>query len=111
ADTYTSDFFPALMLNSTDEEGTIWSVPFQRGTPILIYNKDMFVEAGLDPEQAPRNIDELIADAQALTLPDGSRWGLMLPVQGGFPIWIFQSFAIANGQNLAGDDPSVVYLN
>jgi sn-glycerol 3-phosphate transport system substrate-binding protein len=111
ADAYVADFFPALMLNSTDEEGTIWSVPFQRSTPILFYNKTMFAEVGLDPEQAPRNLEELVAAAQALTLPDGERWGLMLPVQGGFPIWVFQSFAIAAGQNLNDEDPSVVYLN
>ncbi|MFN8372735.1 MAG: ABC transporter substrate-binding protein [Anaerolineae bacterium] len=106
-----ADIFPSLLLNATDEEGTIWSLPFQRSTPILYYNKDMFREAGLDPEQAPRNLEELIADATALTAADGSRWGLMLPVQGGFPIWVFQSFAIAFGQNLAEDDPTVVYLN
>jgi sn-glycerol 3-phosphate transport system substrate-binding protein len=111
ADAYVADFFPALMLNSTDEEGTIWSVPFQRSTPILIYNKDMFVEAGLDPEHAPMNLEELTADALALNQPENNRWGLMLPVQGGFPIWIFQSFAIAYGQNLNEGDPAVVYLN
>ncbi|MBL8165854.1 MAG: ABC transporter substrate-binding protein [Anaerolineae bacterium] len=111
ADAFMADFFPALLLNSVDEEGTIWSVPFQRSTPILFYNKDLFREAGLDPETAPKNLDELIAAAQALTLPNGERWGLMVPVQGGFPIWLFQSFAIAAGRNLSDADPTNVYLN
>lgn len=111
AKAFTDDFFPALMLNSTDETGKIWSVPFQRSTPILYYNKDAFKEVGLDPEKPPTNLDELIADAKLLTKPNGERWGLMLPVQGGFPIWIFQSFAIAFGQNLADADPTTVYLN
>lgn len=106
-----ADIFPALLLNSVDEEGTIWSVPFQRSTPIMFYNKDMFTEAGLDAENPPKNIEELIAAAKALTLPNGERWGLMVPVQGGFPIWIFQSFAIANGKNLVEDDPTQVYMN
>lgn len=105
------DLFPALMLNSTDEDGIIWSIPFQRSTPILFYNKDQFAEVGLDPEKPPTNIDELIADAKLLTKPDGERWGFMLPVQGGFPIWLFQSFAIAYGQNLSDADPTEVYLN
>jgi sn-glycerol 3-phosphate transport system substrate-binding protein len=35
----------------------------------------------------------------------------MVPVQGGFPIWLFQSFAIAHGQNLSEGDPAYVYLN
>jgi sn-glycerol 3-phosphate transport system substrate-binding protein len=57
------------------------------------------------------NLEELTADALALNQPENNRWGLMLPVQGGFPIWIFQSFAIAYGQNLNEGDPAVVYLN
>jgi sn-glycerol 3-phosphate transport system substrate-binding protein len=108
---FTDDFFPALMLNSTDVDGKIWSIPFQRSTPILFYNKDMFKAAGLDPEQPPKNLEELTADAKLLTKPNGEQWGFMLPVQGGFPIWIFQSFAIAFGQNLADADPTTVYLN
>ena len=38
---YASDFFPALMANSTDADGNIWSIPFQRSTPILYYNADL----------------------------------------------------------------------
>ncbi len=52
------DFFPALMLNSTDTDGKIWSIPFQRSTPIMYYNKDIKF--------------------------NGTQWGLMPPVQGGF---------------------------
>lgn len=109
-ETFVGDFFPALMLNSVDEEGTIWSVPFQRSTPILFYNKTMFEEAGLDPEQAPRNRDELVEFAQKLTLPNGERWGLLVPAAG-FPVWLFQSFAIAHGQNIVTDNPAEVIFN
>ena len=38
---YVSDFFPALLRNSVDEDGNIWSMPFQRSTPILYYNADL----------------------------------------------------------------------
>ena len=47
---FMDDFFPAFMLNSVDGDGTIWSLPFQRSTPVLYYNKDLFTEVGLDPE-------------------------------------------------------------
>ncbi len=53
------DFFPGFMLNS-EAEGKTWSVPFQRSTVLLYYNKDMFKEAGLDPEQAPTTWDEVV---------------------------------------------------
>jgi sn-glycerol 3-phosphate transport system substrate-binding protein len=106
---WVGDFYPSLLLNSTDSEGVLWSVPFQRSTPILYYNADLLREAGY--EAAPQNIDELVEIAQALTLPNGERWGLMVPVQGTFPIWFFQSFAIANGQNLVDGDPTQVNFN
>ena len=34
---------------------------------VLFYRKDMFKDAGLDPEKAPTSWDELLADAQKLT--------------------------------------------
>ncbi len=104
---YLSDFFPALMLNGMDENGNVWSMPFQRSTPILYYNADLLAEAGYD--SPPTNNAELVEIAQALTTDD--RDGLLVPVAGGFPIWMYQSFAIAYGHNIVGDDPTEVYFN
>ena len=104
---YASDFFPALMANGVDEDGNIWSIPFQRSTPILYYNADLLAEAGYD--SAPTNNAELVEIAQALTTDD--RYGLLVPVAGGFPIWMYQSFAIAYGRNIVSDDPTEVYFN
>ena len=110
ADTYTSDFFPAFMENSMDADGAIWSVPFQRSTPVLYYNKDLFSETGLDPEKPPANRAELIEYGKQLTLPNGEQWGILIP-SSGFPYWMFQSFAIANGQNVIGASPAEVYFD
>jgi sn-glycerol 3-phosphate transport system substrate-binding protein len=107
---YVDDFFPAFMKNSVDETGQVWAIPFQRSTPVLYYNKDLFTAAGLDPDKAPANREELVADAKALTLPNGERWGLEIPSDG-FPYWVFQSFAIGNGQNVVGDGFDKVYFN
>jgi sn-glycerol 3-phosphate transport system substrate-binding protein len=107
---YTDDFFPAFMKNSEDETGKIWAIPFQRSTPVLYYNKDLFTQAGLDPAKAPADREELVADAKKLTLPNGERWGLEIPSDG-FPYWVFQSFAIGNGQNVVGDGFDKVYFN
>ena len=106
-DAYTNQFFPAFLSNSIDEEGAIWSVPFQRSTPILYYNVELLEEAGIE---VPTNNEELIAAAQALTTED--RWGLMVPVAGTFPIWMFESFANAYGSPLtSADNPAQVNLN
>lgn len=107
---YLDDFFPAFMENSVDGDGTVWTIPFQRSTPILFYNRDLFREAGLDPDQPPRNRDELLAYARQLTDPDTGRYGLYVP-SAGFPYWLFQSFAIAHGQNVVEASPAEVYFN
>ncbi|MCC7447064.1 MAG: ABC transporter substrate-binding protein [Anaerolineae bacterium] len=103
------DFFPAFLLNSQDY-GKTWGIPFQRSTPVLYYNKDMFKAAGLDPNAPPKNWQEMRDFAKKLTKADGSVWGLEIPSDG-FPYWLFQGFAIGNGQNLVGDKPNQVIFN
>ena len=102
---YVEGFFPALMLNSMDEAGHVWTIPFQRSTPILYYNADLLADAGYD--SPPTNNAELVEIAQALTTDE--RDGLLVPVAGGFPIWMYQSFAIAYG--LASAVGYSFYLN
>jgi sn-glycerol 3-phosphate transport system substrate-binding protein len=109
-DAFVADFFPAFLENSKDADGVIWSIPFQRSTPVLYYNKDLFREVGLDPEVPPADRAALIEAGKRLTLPNGERWGLMIPSDG-FPYWLFQSFAIGNGQNVVGSDPTQVFFN
>ncbi len=106
ADAFLEDFFPTLLTNSYAED-RLWSIPFQRSTPLLFYNVDLLAEAGYT--EAPKNNAELLEIAQALTTED--RWGLMVPVAGVFPSWMFQSFAAAYGQPLVDEDPTQVYLD
>ncbi|RST77344.1 ABC transporter substrate-binding protein [Siminovitchia acidinfaciens] len=102
------DFFPGFMLNS-QAEGKTWSVPFQRSTVLLYYNKDMFKEAGLDPEKAPVNWDEVVDYGKKLST-DG-KWGIELPATiSGY--WIYQALALQAGEgNLMSDDGKEVYFN
>jgi sn-glycerol 3-phosphate transport system substrate-binding protein len=91
-----------------DEEGVYWSIPFQRSTPVLYYNVDMLAEAGFT--EAPKNNEELLEMAMALTTED--RYGLLIPVQGTFPIWMVESFVDAYGQPFSDPaDPTTVYLD
>ncbi|BAQ10657.1 probable glycerol-3-phosphate abc transporter substrate binding protein [Bacillus sp. OxB-1] len=108
AQTMMDDFFPGFMLNS-QAEGKTWSVPFQRSTVLLYYNKDLFKEAGLDPEAAPTSWDEVIDYGKKLTKE--GQWGIELPATvSGY--WIYQALALQNGQqNLMSDDGKEVYFN
>lgn len=102
------DFFPGFMLNS-QAEGKTWSVPFQRSTVLLYYNKDRFKEAGLDPEKAPVNWDEVVDYGKKLST-DG-KWGIELPATiSGY--WIYQALALQAGEgNLMSDDGKEVFFN
>ena len=80
---WLDDFYGAFLLNAR-ANGHIWSIPWQRSTPIFYYNKDLFQKAGLDPNQPPKDWTELVADAQKLTMRDQSghvtQWGVQIPV-------------------------------
>jgi len=109
---FTGQYFSALYGNAK-AEGKIWGQPFQRSTPILYWNKDLFqkhaeeLEAvGLDPNRAPRTWFELERYAKILTEREGGEtevWGTILP--GGWNDWIFESFVHqTNGPRLISGD-------
>lgn len=95
-DSYLSTFIQPF-LKIGEAEGKLWSIPWQRSTPVLYYNKDFFSEAGLDPNKPPATWDELESDAQKLTVKDSSgnvtRWGVMIPND----YWIFKPLLLEAG--------------
>jgi sn-glycerol 3-phosphate transport system substrate-binding protein len=105
-------FYPAFMANG-QIGGKTWSIPFQRSTIVLYWNKDAFKEAGLDPEKAPASWDEMVAMGKKLVKKDGSgnttRWGVEIPTTG-YAYWMLQALAIENGQKLMNEAGNEVYL-
>ena len=78
----------------------MWSIPFQRSTPVMYYNKDAFKEVGLDPNKPPQTQAELVAAAKKLTKQEGgrtTRWGLAIPSSGGVDTWLYEALTIAAG--------------
>jgi ABC-type glycerol-3-phosphate transport system substrate-binding protein len=62
------DDFPAAALDTYNWKGQLQaSVPFTLDPKILYYNKDLFRQAGLDPEKPPVTWDEFLAAAEALS--------------------------------------------
>ncbi len=116
--TWLNGFYKAFMLNS-QTGGKTWGIPFQRSTVVMYWNKELFKEAGLDPNKAPANWDELKSAATKLTKKDASgkvtQWGVQIP-SSGFPYWLFQTLTTTNGAILANeagtavkfDDPKVI---
>ena len=51
-------------------DGQLYSMPFNSSTPIMYINRDAFIEAGLDPDNPPKNFDEIIAACEKLVKKD-----------------------------------------
>lgn len=97
ADEYISDFIPAFLENSKADD-KIWSIPFQRSTPVLYYNKEAFKEVGLDPENPPETWNDLIDYSEKLTVRNKDqveRWGVQIPSSTN--PWIFKGFVLQSG--------------
>ena len=110
---WVKGFYPGFMENS-QTDGKVWGIPFQRSTIVLYYNKELFKEAGLDPNRPPQTWKEQVEYAQKLTRRDASgkvtQWGMQIP-SSGFPYWLFQALAIQAGQNLMNDAGTEVYYD
>ncbi len=115
---WMKSFYPAFMANS-QTGGKTWGIPFQRSTIVLYWNKELFKEAGMDPNRPPATWKEMLEYAQKLTKRDASgnvtQYGLQIP-SSGFPYWLFQGLTTPNGvelMNAAGtetyfDKPEVI---
>ncbi len=115
---WIKSFYPAFMENS-QAEGKTWGIPFQRSTIVQYWNKELFKEAGLNPDVPPKTWADQIEIAQKLTKRDAagntSQWGIQIPASG-FPYWLFQALTTQNDVRLMNqegnrtffDDPKVV---
>lgn len=109
---WLKNYYPAFMANG-QIGGKTWSIPFQRSTIVLYWNKDAFKEAGLDPEKAPANWDQMVEMGKKLVKKDASgnttRWGVEIPTTG-YAYWMLQALAIENGQRMMNEAGNEVYL-
>ncbi|WP_067727643.1 extracellular solute-binding protein [Oceanobacillus damuensis] len=111
-DEIESEFFP--LVEATKMDGEYWTIPTAVRTLALFYNKDLFTEAGLDPDSPPTTWEELEDYAVQLTKADssgrleqsGMAWE---PAQQGHQ-WLRDGLTIqAGGQVLSEDRRDVVW--
>jgi len=55
-------------------DGKIYGTPFIVDSSLILYNKSLFTQAGLDPDKGPTSFDDILTDARAIqkTAPDGT---------------------------------------
>mgnify|MGYP000905303113 CR=1 FL=1 len=73
-------------------DGQLYSMPFNTSNPILYYNKTLFREAGLDPDNPPRTFSEVKKAAEALT--KNGVYGASFAIYG----WFMEQLFAVQGQ-------------
>jgi sn-glycerol 3-phosphate transport system substrate-binding protein len=109
-----SAYLPAVTGYYADLGGNLLSFPFNSSTPILYYNKNMFRDAGLDPEVAPKTWPELGTAAKKLR-----DRGAVCGFTTSWPSWInvenfsaFHNLPLATRENgFAGLDAVLTFNN
>ena len=97
---YLKDFYPNV-LDDLRSNGKLYGVPWIMCPWVLVYNKDLFIKAGLDPNAPPKTYDEALAYAAKLShLKDkdgNSVFGLgettgMVPISGSSILRVMLSY-------------------
>jgi len=108
-----SAYLPAVTGYYADISGNLLSFPFNSSTPILYYNKNMFRDAGLDPETPPKTWPELGNAAKKLR-----DHGAVCGFTTSWPSWInvenfsaFHNLPLATKANGFGGIDAVLVFN
>lgn len=96
----TGIFYKGLMPSCDYGQG-LYALPFNRSTPMFYYNKDLFEEVGLDPNDPPETWDELREYAKKISIPD-TRWGFEMPIDA----WFYEAFIMQSDGSILNEDES-----
>jgi len=116
-----NDIFHPL-LQAAKWRNTLYAMPMEATSLALLYNRDLFQQAGLDPNHAPQNWDELYEYAMKLTIDkdgDGKidQFGFYVPVfpaSGALSIWMvlqWSPFLWQAGGEFINPDQTAVQFN
>lgn len=61
-----------------DKDKHVWCMPYETLVRVMLYRKDLFYKVGLDPEQPPKDWNELLQYAKRMTIPEEGTYGLYL---------------------------------
>lgn len=103
----TENLNPATLEVAQNAEGHIFAVPFAAYAVGLVYNRDLFEQAGLDPDSPPTTWDEVREAAAAITeATDAAGFGQMSTTTSGG--WQFTAETYSFGGRMQSDDGTTV---
>ena len=96
---YAADFNPNVLSVAQDAAGNIYGVPIAAYGIGLHYNRQLFEEAGLDPDKPPTTWDEVRDDAKAIADATGQA-GYAQMTQNNTGGWMLTTLSYAFGGRL-----------
>lgn len=81
-------------------DGEFYSMPFNSSTPVMYYNKDAFVKAGLDQDQPPATFEEIEEVSKQIVEAHNGMSGFALQAYG----WLYEQLLANQGALLMNND-------
>ncbi|RYH08389.1 sugar ABC transporter substrate-binding protein [Tropicimonas sp. IMCC6043] len=107
---YRDALSPAHMSVGT-YDGRIYGLPFSADASVLLWNKDLYRAAGLDPEQGPTTWAEIREDAEAIAALGDDTYGFYFSGScGGCNVFTFTPLIWASGGDIFADEGKTATL-
>lgn len=86
-------------------DGKIYGLPFSADSSVLLWNKDLYAKAGLDPEDGPSNWAEIVSQATAVRALGGDVYGYYFSgACAGCNAFTFLPYIWAQGSDIVSPD-------
>lgn len=94
-------------------DGAEYTLPFITDVSVMVWNKNLYKEAGLDPEQGPKSIDQFVEQAKKVAAlnKDGVAGSYLAGQSGGALVFDLFPFVWADGESVMNKDGSEATLD
>lgn len=94
-------------------DGAEYTLPFITDVSVMVWNKNLYKEAGLDPEQGPKSIDQFIEQAKKVAAlnKDGVAGSYLAGQSGGALVFDLFPSVWADGESVMNKDGSEATLD
>lgn len=105
---FIDDTFLKNILSLAEVDGKQVGLPHSISTPIVYYNADLFIEAGLDPDTPPTTWEEVQAAAKVIS-DKTDKYGFYM--QEYADNWAVQGLLEGNGAQMLSDDGKATFAS
>lgn len=94
-------------------DGAEYTLPFITDVSVMVWNKNLYKEAGLDPEQGPKSIDQFVEQAKKVAAlnKDGVSGSYLAGQSGGALVFDLFPSVWADGESVMNKDGSEATLD